>query len=363
MKLSKATTLVLCAVLVALPLGTHAAIPIIGGGGDPPKTSPTTPPVTRPTTPPVVPSPGPANPTTAPPLPATSKPIASTVAPKPTSPVVPPSPSQSTNSTLPPSGNPTSCTNSSNCQESWICALQTKDAPTGICVQAQNVCLSKPLQTCTTHADCTTAFSFCTQDNGQMVCTGLGVPGTDSECRTDTTKKSDDGGFSNTVKIAAISVGSIAAMAVMFALVRWQRRRQRSKPHEMFGEMDYGVGGGATKGVESYAFSSRANAHGSDAAPLPPHAVDHGYEEPIGYSGRGRQDQYYGREQYDNNQHYGSYKEGGYGGGYDNSGYDNYQQGGHSEQDFGGYGHGGHGAYGGQGGYGGQSGHGAYNRY
>ncbi|KAG0366269.1 hypothetical protein BGZ54_005594 [Gamsiella multidivaricata] len=259
-------------------------------------------------------------------------------------------------------------------------------------MKVANVCAAQPLQPCVTSADClNVAFSYCAVFNGSNVCTGTGIPGTDNECQ----QPADNSSVMSTLKFAGIAVGSVAALGVAFALVRWQRRRQRSKmPAEMFGEMDYG----APKAVESYPFSSRPNAHGNDHAPSPPGFNDgydnHNqyYEEPVGYTnnmhaGKMHQDQYHGHDQYDNNQYYGNgQKDDGYGysqhggqtndGYYDNTGYDEYPQ--HpiaspaaaraasprhqnfnamdgygaepSELDFGGHGHGqvaGHGGYGG----------------
>ncbi|KAF9175601.1 hypothetical protein BGX21_003207 [Mortierella sp. AD011] len=277
------------------------------------------------------------------------------------------------------SGNTTDgCINSSTCATGLTCVAASANATYGSCVNESDVCPSSPLVTCVTHADCNLAFSFCSPYNGQHVCTGMGLPGTASQCNPST---SSDSGLMTTVKYAGIAVGSVAVFGVLFALVRWQRRRQRSKnPGDMFGEIDYGMG--ASKGVESYPFSNRPNAHGSDYAPSP-HAFDYNnnsnnnnnqyYEEPIGYSNKMQQDQYYGGYGYD--QHAPPHSDNGF---YDNPGYDEYPNHGHdvaappaaaramsprqnfnqmdgygpesSELDFGG--HGGHG-HGGQGAYGG----------
>ncbi|KAG0002561.1 hypothetical protein BGZ79_002754 [Entomortierella chlamydospora] len=276
------------------------------------------------------------------------------------------------------SGNTTDgCINSSTCATGLTCVAASANATYGSCVNESDVCPSSPLVTCQTHADCNLAFSFCALYKGQYVCTGMGLPGTSSQCNPST---SSDSGLMTTVKYAGIAVGSVAAFGVLFALVRWQRRRQRSKnPGDMFSEIDYGMG--ASKGVESYPFSSRPNAHGSDYAPSP-HAFDYNnnnnsgnqyYEEPIGYSNKMQQDQYYGGYGYD--QHAPPHSDNGF---YDNPGYDEYPNQGHdvaappaaarvmsprqnfnqmdgygpepSELDFGG--HGGHG-HGGQGAYGG----------
>ncbi|KAF9952729.1 hypothetical protein BGZ65_005110 [Modicella reniformis] len=401
MKLSKATTLfVLCAatLLVAFPAVTQAAaeIPELGGDETTTKTtashttttsaSPTTT-ITTTTVAPTTTAASTAAPTTTTRATTTtttapqSKPVITSIA-RPTS-VTPPS--ATTSSTLPPSDG--SCVNSSTCLGGQICALTSANTTTGTCVLAKDVCPSEPLQTCSTSAECPTAYSYCTTYNNQMVCTGLGLPGTKSECKP----SDDNSGLTATAKYAGVAVGSVAALAVVFALVRRQRRRQRARPRtEMFGEIDYGMSGGSAKGVESYPFSSRQNGHGNDNAPPPSRGGDYGYdnnqhyEEPIGYAGKMHQDQYYGYDQYsnnnnnnnnNNNQYYGNggYDQRGGDGFYDNSGYDGYQQGGHpvsppvaarsprqnfntadnysaepSEQDFGGQrhdGHGGHGRY------------------
>jgi len=194
------------------------------------------------------------------------------------------------------------------------------------------------------------------------------------------------------IKIAGIAVGSVAALAVVFAMVRWQRRRQRAKmPADMFGEVDYGMtdrhsgAPSAAKAAplsEPYPFSSRPHAHGSDR---PAKGMGGGgggggyddqyYEEPIAYNGHAK-DQYHGHDNYGYDQHsgHGGHGDGGF---YDNAQYDDYNQHPQShhlspvaaperavsphhynnyaaeptELDFGG--HGGHGGHGG-GGYGGR---------
>ncbi|KAF9965553.1 hypothetical protein BGZ70_004602 [Mortierella alpina] len=189
-----------------------------------------------------------------------------------------------------------------------------------------------PATTCVTHADCPTEFSYCAENGGQMVCTGLGRPGTASEC------KPPDAGIATTLKYAGIAVGCVAALGIVFAGVRWQKRRQRSKgiPADMFGEVDYGMTDRAPKAAEqNYPFSSRPNAHGSDVAPTPP-GFDNGYdnnqyyEEPVGYNTHhhNNNNNGYGHDQYDGygydqqQQHHG----GGGDGFYNNAGYDDYQQ-------------------------------------
>lgn len=233
------------------------------------------------------------------------------------------------------------CVNTSGCAAfpNTVCGYATANATTGTCIASPAVCPMSPIRTCVTHADCPTEFSYCTENGGQMICTGLGRPGTDTEC------KSKDGGIATTLKYAGIAVGCVAALGILFAGVRWQKRRQRSKgiPADMFGEVDYGMTDRApSKATEqNYPFSSRPNAHGNDVAPTPP-GFDNGYdnnqyyEEPVGYS-HNHNNNGYGHDQFDNGQYYGNQKDGyGYdqqqhhgGGGdgfYNNAGYDDYQQ-------------------------------------
>ncbi|KAF8946807.1 hypothetical protein BGZ47_011321 [Haplosporangium gracile] len=251
----------------------------------------------------------------------------------------------------------------------------------------QTICHADPPQTCTMSSDCSAAYSYCMNNNGSMICVGLGTPGAVDYC-----PDRGSGSLTPTIKYAGIAVGCVAALGLLFAGVRWQRRRQRSKvPENMFGEIDYGMTDRtAPKSAEqNYPFSSRPHAHGSDHAPSPPH--DNGYDNQY-YDDGYQKDQYYGNDQYNsNNQHYGNQQDnygydhhsghGGQGGFYDNVDYNDYpQNGGHhspiatpaaavrsprqnnygaepSELDYGGhggnggYGHGGHGGQGGQGGY------------
>ncbi|KAF9564214.1 hypothetical protein EC968_004608 [Mortierella alpina] len=235
-----------------------------------------------------------------------------------------------------------SCVSTAGCAAlpGTICGYTSANATVGSCIEAKAVCPMSPVMTCATHADCPTEFSYCTANGGQMVCTGLGRPGTDTEC-----KDTKDSGITTTLKYAGIAVGCVAALGIVFAGVRWQKRRQRSKgiPADMFGEVDYGMTDRApSKAAEqNYPFSSRPNAHGSDVAPTPP-GFDNGYdnnqyyEEPVGYNNH-HNNNGYGHDQYDNGQYYGNQKDGyGYdqqqhhgGGGdgfYNNAGYDDYQQ-------------------------------------
>ncbi|KAI1316386.1 hypothetical protein EDD11_010028 [Mortierella claussenii] len=309
---------------------------------------------------------------------------------------------------IPPTGGANdTCMNSLTCPTNYVCSASSANTTLGVCIFSSFVCQSSPPQTCQTSADCPLAFSLCKLYNGTNICTGMGIPGTANECK----QPPGTSGLMTTVKYAGIAVGCAAALGVAFALVRWQRRRQRSGiPAEMFGAIDYGMTdrSGSSKPMESYPFSSRPNAHGGDHAPSPLDynnnsnsggggGYDNYYEEPVGYtnnmhSAKMQQDQYYDHDQYDHNQYgsggggdgygghiggYGGSAHGGQGDGfYDNAGYDDYQ---HqhptspapvaravsprhqfnamdnygaepSELDFGGHGHGhgnGHGGYGG----------------
>ncbi|KAG0291276.1 hypothetical protein BGZ96_005313 [Linnemannia gamsii] len=263
---------------------------------------------------------------------------------------------------------------------------------------SDKICMASPPLLCTKNADCNTAYSFCQNNNGTMMCIGLGTPGSSDYCPDQTLTPKTDGGDSSltpTIKYAGIAVGCVAALGLLFAGVRWQRRRQRSKvPENMFGEIDYGMTDrSAPKSAEqTYPFSSRPHAHGSDHSSSAPH--DNGGYDNQYYDDGYQKDQYYGNDQYNsNNQYYGNQQDnyghdhhsghGGQGGFYDNADYNDYpQNGGHqspiatpvaavrsprqnnygaepSELDYGGhggnggYGHGGHGGQGGQGGQGG----------
>ncbi|KAG0258643.1 hypothetical protein BG011_003169 [Mortierella polycephala] len=341
MKLSKATTfLALCAaaVLVTIPSVTVAqsssAEPTASATPQRTTASPTSRPPASTTNPSSIPAP-----TTTTQQPVVPQPTTTTVAAP--NPVTTKSNAPTTTAAAPttsatPPLTDGACVNSSTCADGLICALAATNGTTGTCIpmrQDQRICISNPVRTCITSADCNAEFSMCARDNGQMVCAGNGNPGTPSAC--DPSKASQgDGGVASTLKYAGIGVGSVAALAVAFALVRWQRRSQRSKTSaNMFEEVDYGMTDRPPKSAEqNYPFSSRPNAHGNDNAPSP-HNMDYGYdnnqyyEEPIGYTNN--KDQYYGQDQY-----YGNNKDGGYGydqrGGqgefYNNAGYDNYQQ-------------------------------------
>ncbi|KAF9432802.1 hypothetical protein BGZ76_010305 [Entomortierella beljakovae] len=282
------------------------------------------------------------------------------------------------------------CVNASTCGDNLTCVATNATATTGTCQFLPKLCPSKPSLTCTTSAECTLEFSYCSDG----FCAGAGFPGTASQCDPD--KAPSDNSLVQTAKIAGIAVGSIAALAALFAVIRWKRRSNRSGvPAEMFGEIDYGMtdrnNGSKKGGAQSYPFSSRPNAHGGGNSAQGDYGYDDQYyDEPIGYNNN-KQDQYYGNDQYGNGGRGGGYGyDNGHGGHqndngfYDNSGYDDYQSG-----------HGGHGHaspvasparaamsprqnynqmdnygvepseldYGGHGGHGGQGGHGGYGRY
>ncbi|KAG0035766.1 hypothetical protein BGZ81_000059 [Podila clonocystis] len=390
MKLSKATSLfVLCAVtlLATAPTGIVAQIP----GLPKPKPGPDDPGDTTSTSP---------KPTTAPPPTSSSSRIVTTTSAIPpvvtatgatSRPVATSSAGRSTPSSALPSGPattaPASCMSTSDCPQGQpnlsFCQLAVSGAPAGICgppPSGNYYCKASTPQVCTATIDCKDPrYSKCANDPdvaGRMVCVGLGDP-TLSPCTQEAPKSGGgSGNITQTLTYAGIGVGSVAAFAVVFALVRWQRRRQRSKmPENMFGEVDYGMTDRSSTKAEPYAFTGRAAAQGSE------NYEDNYYQGGGGGGGGYNKDQYYDDQNYghDGYGNGGGYGHGGHGhndGYYDNSGYDDYNQpaaparamsprGGDyqmdhygaepSEMDYGGHGHG----HGGQGGHGG----GGYGRY
>ncbi|KAF9218022.1 hypothetical protein BGZ59_003804 [Podila verticillata] len=235
----------------------------------------------------------------------------------------------------PTNGTASTCMSTADCADGLLCQLAVSGSPTGVCGAMPARFFCKPnapqvAQVCVTTSDCRNpAYSICRpdQDNtNRTVCVGLGDP-TLSPCTQDA-PNGDDGSITNTLKYAGIGVGSVAALAVVFALVRWQRRRQRSKmPENMFGEVDYGMTDRSTTKAEPYAFSSRTAAQGSE-----------NYEDSYYQGGAGGGGGGYNKDQYYDDQHYGhdgygnggGYGQGGHGGHndgfYDNSGYDDYNQ-------------------------------------
>ncbi|KAG0026001.1 hypothetical protein BGZ81_006692 [Podila clonocystis] len=289
--------------------------------------------------------------TTAPPV-TTLPPVATTTATVP--PVITTPPRTFTNSVItvaPTPVLPATCNSSGDCPANYICRLLNNTSVSGTC-QALNtdqlVCPASPTLPCNTHADCKTPeFSYCAMDSTtkQNVCTGFGRPGTATECKNGTTGTggSSSGNVGKTLMYAGIAVGGIALLGIVFALVRWQRRRQRSKmPKSMFGDMDYGVsnrrsaglgassaaaGGGGGGGGDQYPFSSRPHAQEDNY-----NYDDNYYESPGGYNnnmhpmtgmagGAKANDPYYsqgqGQDQYYDDQYYA--KEG-YNNGYDQNG-------------------------------------------
>ncbi|KAF9187140.1 hypothetical protein BGZ51_001522 [Haplosporangium sp. Z 767] len=168
-----------------------------------------------------------------------------------TAPQLPPTSSstQPTTSTAPPPLATVTCMSTSQCAVNQLCALQSNQAATGICqTMVGKLCLSNPVVKCQTNADCNDpAFSYCytEESTGEKTCAGLGRPGTKTECNgqnnpvTPTPKSSNDT-VTTTLKYAGIAVGSVALLGIIFALVRWQRNKNRSKVPE-FAEIDYGM--------------------------------------------------------------------------------------------------------------------------
>jgi len=170
------------------------------------------------------------------------------------------------------------------------------------------------------------------------------MPGTATECKNGTVgtgngNSSNSNTVTKTLTYAGIAVGGIAVLGVVFALVRWRRRRQRSKmPKSMFGEMDYGVSNRHSTGLGASS-AAAAGGGGGDQYPFSgrPHAQEDNYnydenyyENPGGYNnnmhpmtgmagGANMNDPYYGQgqgqDQYYDDQYYS--KEG-----YNNNGYD-----------------------------------------
>ncbi|KAF9387093.1 hypothetical protein CPB97_002969 [Podila verticillata] len=298
--------------------------------------------------------------TTIPIPPATTDPIITTTLPPITTPpvVVPPvvpsttrtfSQSIITVSSTP--GAPTTCVSSADCPINNICRLLNATSTAGTCQplnSSDQLCPASPAQPCNVHADCRTpAFSFCAVEpsTNRTVCAGFGAPGTATECKNGTAgtginNTNNTNSVTKTLTYAGIAVGGIAVLGIVFALVRWQRRRQRSKmPKSMFGEVDYGVSnrhstglgassaaaaGGGGGGGDQYPFSSRPHAQEDNY-----NYDDNYYESPAGYNnmhpmtgmagGAKMNDPYYsqgqGQDQYYDDQYYA--KEG-----YNNNGYD-----------------------------------------
>ncbi|KAF9979079.1 hypothetical protein BGZ73_006316 [Actinomortierella ambigua] len=309
----------------------------------PPATS--TPVITPPRTtttqvirPPVTPTPGPVKPTTP----------------------QPPPPASTVPGKVPQAGDP--CFYTTDCITTQLCAWSNNR---GICQDIpETICPSEPRKMCSSHADCDgVSFSYCLRDNGgQMICAGLGATGNTTECLTRISKpKDENGGTSNVLMYAGIGVGSVAALAILFALVRWQRRRKRSRmPASMFGDVDYGMsnrvsaprpstgnansGGNAGSADKEYPFTGRPNAQGSTGNNnnYDDQYYDDGYAQNMhpmaGMAGGKVGDAgYYDQQGYDNNHYDPNYDQGYYNqgydqgynnaGGYNNNGGDGYNQG------------------------------------
>ncbi|KAG0318703.1 hypothetical protein BG000_004096, partial [Podila horticola] len=299
-------------------------------------------------------------PTTLPSPPPTTIPTSVTTTPKVTTtsatlpPVITTSSRTFTNSIItvsPTPGLPATCNSSGDCPANYICMLLNNTSVSGTCqalTSNQMVCPASPARPCNVHADCKTPdFSYCALDKAtqQNVCTGFGRPGDATECKNGTTGtgggSSSNDNVGKTLMYAGIAVGGIALLGIVFAVVRWQRRRQRSTmPQSMFGEMDYGVsnrrsaglgassaaaGGGGSGGGDQYPFSSRPHAQEDNY-----NYDDNYYESPGGYNnnmhpmtgmagGAKMNDPYYGQgqgqDQYYDDQYYA--KEG-----FNNNGYD-----------------------------------------
>ncbi|KAG0356667.1 hypothetical protein BG005_004418 [Podila minutissima] len=317
----------------------------------PPTTAPATttiPPVTKPpTTVPIPPITTPPPVTTAPP------PVITTVAPPVITTTAPRTFTNSIITVSPTPSLPATCNSSADCPVTHICMLLTSTS-----VSSMQMWVTGQ-----------SALDVNTQKN---VCTGFGRPGSPTECKNGTagtgSGKDNNGTVGKTLMYAGIAVGGIAVLGIVFALVRWQRRRQRSKmPASMFGDMDYGVSnrrsaglgassaaaGGGGGGGNQYPFSSRPNAQEDNY-----NYDDNYYESPGGYNnnmhpmtgmaggkmndpyydqGQGQDqyydDQYYNKEGYNNNGYdqNGQYVGNGQDGFYDTqnmqaaAGYDNYQ--------------------------------------
>ncbi|KAG9323895.1 hypothetical protein KVV02_006261 [Mortierella alpina] len=199
-----------------------------------------------------------------------------------------------TTSTVP-SAAPTStlntpCMSSSQCGENQLCAYQSQGAITGYCqAMVDSLCRSNPVIPCQSSAQCNSpAYSYCVapdaKDPLNKICTGLGMPGTDTQCGAPGTSGGSSGGsgnnssLTNTLKYAGIAVGSVALLGIIFAVVRWQRNKRRSTIPD-FAEIDYGMSNrhrssagaaavvsGSGGAEQSYPFSNRPNAATTGAA-------------------------------------------------------------------------------------------------
>ncbi|KAF9203924.1 hypothetical protein BGZ49_005896 [Haplosporangium sp. Z 27] len=280
--------------------------------------------------------------TVAPPTTSTTIPIITTTIRTSTVPIITSSSAPAT-TTIAPTANQT-CTSSTTCPAGQICALLSATAVTGNCqvlTEGEKLCASQPLIPCVSNSDCTNLeYSYCAAYKGNNVCSGLGRPGTASECLQ---SGSGSGGSGNdqsslmpTLKYAGIGVGSVAALGIIFALVRCRRNRNRSKMPD-FAAVNYGMtnrrrseprtsavataAAVTSTGEQGYPFSNRPGGRNAAAA----------VEQDAYYD-----DQYY-NDSYDPNYAQQGYGQHGYNQqGYDQQGYDQqgYNQYGYDQQGY-----------------------------
>ncbi|KAG0323099.1 hypothetical protein BGZ99_002938 [Dissophora globulifera] len=161
----------------------------------------------------------------------------------------------------------------------------------------QTLCASNPVVSCVSHSDCTTPeYSYCGLDNasGNHICSGLGRPGTPTECGA-TPAGGGSGGGSNlttTIKYAGIAVGVVALLGIVFALFRWRRNKDRSNMPD-FSAIDYGMTNRRSEPRPSVGATTAAAAAGEQTYPFSnrPHAQ--------GAAATGDQDGYYDDQYYD----------------------------------------------------------------
>ncbi|KAG0239133.1 hypothetical protein BGW41_007904 [Actinomortierella wolfii] len=335
--------------LVSLGLGLLLALTVSAQSSSAPKPSP--PPNPTPTT---TPRPIVTSSTVNPPQPTATVPVTvpprvtSTAAPpRPTTPATsaaPPPPQTSSNTTPQPGG---PCSLTSHCASGQMCAWEGNN---GICKNIPNeLCASQPRANCMTHDDCKdVAFSYCLADEtGRKICGGFGNSGNVTDCLgAGRVKKPEENNTNKVLMYAGIGVGSVAALAILFALVRWQRRRKRSRmPTSMFGEIDYGMsnrhsgprsstgnanlagGGGGSGGDNEYPFSGRPNAAQSNNGNYDDQYYDDSYAQnmhPMAGMAGGKVGEagYYDQQGYNNNHYDPNYDQGYYNQGYD-QGYNN----------------------------------------
>ncbi|KAF9577810.1 hypothetical protein BGW38_006740, partial [Lunasporangiospora selenospora] len=259
-----------------------------------------------------------------------------------------------------PTGNIT-CMSTANCAKNQICALPYNGSVTGICrPMVTTVCASNPEVTCQVDNDCQNpAYSYCglKPNSTTKICSGLGVPDSETACtngglptNNGKTEEKDNGGLMNTLKYAGIAVGGVAVLGILFALVRCQRNRKKSKVPD-FSEIDYGMshhrseprqslGAAAVTSSgdnQTYPFSGRPHAQGTAGAQdnyYDESYYDESYAQNMhpmtGINGAAAKDQYYDQYGY-NAEQYGQQQ------GYDQQAYDQqaYGQQGYGQQGYG----------------------------